>query len=214
MVRIKNLYQCFLIVVLVGVNYTTKPSVVCYVDSITHGAMVDGHSWVYHLSNEHAECEFLNEGRNGRKTSDTAEFLEVVRRHMDADVYVMFIGVNDLKDGTDELVERCVKNMRYMINVVSKLHVRAKLLLVSPPRISLSNMSEENRRKLYNENTQVSLMKLDERYRELASEEGVGFVSLLDVLSPGDYVDGLHPNEMGQKKIAKAIWKELAPELR
>ena len=53
--------------------------VVCFGDSITHGAQVDGHSWVYFLSKDHPNIDFVNAGRNGRKTADKEELLPVLK---------------------------------------------------------------------------------------------------------------------------------------
>ena len=51
-------------------NKGIKGKVVCFGDSITYGAKVNGHSWVYLLSQEHKNITFINAGKNGRKTSD------------------------------------------------------------------------------------------------------------------------------------------------
>jgi len=67
-------------------------------------------------------------------------------------------------------------------------------------------MNEINVKKKYNENTKQSLYKLKTKYKTLAKEEHVGFLSLLHSVSKSNYVDGLHPNIEGQKQIAKAIW--------
>ena len=52
--------------------------VVCFGDSITHGAEVDGQSWVWFLSKEHSDIDFVNAGRNGRKTADKQELVTVL----------------------------------------------------------------------------------------------------------------------------------------
>jgi acyl-CoA thioesterase-1 len=70
--------------------------VVCFGDSITYGALVEQHSWVWLLSSHHADVNFINAGRSGRKTTDKAELLPVLTQHSDADYYLIFLGVNDL----------------------------------------------------------------------------------------------------------------------
>jgi hypothetical protein len=52
--------------------------VVCFGDSITYGAQADGQSWVSFLSKEHADIDFINAGRSGRKTFDKKDLLTVL----------------------------------------------------------------------------------------------------------------------------------------
>ena len=184
-----------------------KGKVVCFGDSITHGAKVDGHSWVYFLSKGHKNINFVNAGRNGRKTSDKDQILPVLKENHDADYFLIFLGVNDLKDGNDSLVNVCVENMKWMINKIRETNSKTKIVILSPSDINLKTMSVLNVKKKYNENTRQSLKKLEKRYKELAKEESAGFISLLKAVSPSNYADGLHPNLKGQQQIANAVWK-------
>ena len=186
-----------------------KGKVVCFGDSITHGAKVNGHSWVYFLSKDHKDNNFINAGRNGRKTSDKEEILPVLKANPDADYFLIFLGVNDLKDGNDSLVNICVQNMKWMINKIRETNSKTKIVILSPSDINLKTMSALNVKKKYNENTKQSLRKLEISYKELAKEESAGFISLLKTVSPQNYADVLHPNITGQQQIAAAVWKGL-----
>lgn len=189
--------------------FKEKPKqVVCFGDSITYGAKVDGHSWVWYLSQQHHDIDFINVGRSGRKTSDKKELLPVLEKYPDADYYLIFLGVNDLKDGTDSMVNSCVENMEWMISEIRKVNDRAKIVLLAPTDINLNTMDQVNISKKYNENTKHSLYILEKRYSELAKQEHTGFISLLYAVSKSNYADGLHPDEKGQKEIAKALWKK------
>ena len=183
--------------------------VVCFGDSITYGALVDQHSWVWYLSNDHTDINFINAGRSGRKTSDTLELLPVLKQHSDADYYLIFLGVNDLKDGNDSMVRNCIANMKWMINEIRKSDRNAKIVILSPTDINLKTMNDINVKKKYNANTQHSSKELEKKYKELSKEEHTGFISLLHTVSKSNYVDGLHPNLNGQKQIATAVWKGL-----
>ncbi len=186
-----------------------KVKVICFGDSITNGAKVNGHSWVYFLSKEHKNINFVNAGRNGRKTSDKEEILPVLKGNPDADYFLIFLGVNDLKDGNDSKVNTCVENMKWMINKIKETNRKTKIIILSPSDINLKTMSSLNVKKKYNENTKHSLRKLETRYKELAKDESLGFISLLNTVPPPNYVDGLHPNEKGQQQIANNVWKRL-----
>ena len=190
-------------------NGDIKGKVVCFGDSITHGAKVNGHSWVYFLSKEHKGIDFVNAGKNGRKTSDKEQILPVLKENSDADYFLIFLGVNDLKDGNDSLVNFCTDNMKWMIKKIKNSSGKTKIVILSPSDINLKTMSAVNVKKKYNENTKQSLKKLEKRYKELAKEESIGFITLLNAVSPANYADGLHPDVKGQKQIAAAVWKGL-----
>ena len=196
------------VMAITGFNKTHK-QVVCFGDSITHGAQVDGHSWVYFLSKDHPKIDFVNAGRNGRKTADKEEFLPVLNKYPNANYYLFFLGVNDLKDGNDSMVNSCVENVHWMINEIRKVNSKAKVVILSPSDINLQTMNDINKGKKYNENTKQSLYKLEKRYEELAEKQHTGFISLLHVVSKPNYADGLHPDVAGQKEIANAVWKGL-----
>ena len=181
--------------------------VVCFGDSITHGAKVDGHSWVYFLNKNHSQINFVNAGRNGRKTADKKELLPVLKENPDANYYLIFLGVNDLKDGTEQMVKDCVENMQWMIDKNRQTNKDAHILILTPTDINLKTMAPINVRKKYNENTKQSLVMLKNRYKKLADKNSIQFLSLLHTVSPPNYVDGLHPNVTGQKQIANAVWK-------
>lgn len=186
-----------------------KSPLVCFGDSITHGAKVNGHSWVYLLSKEHKDVAFINEGRNGRRTSDREEILPVLKKYNQAGTFLIFLGVNDLKNGNDSMVDDCVTDMKWMIKKVRQYDRAAEIVILAPCRIDLKEMSPLNVRKKYNENTERSLVILEKQYGRLAQEESVGFISLLNAVTPGNYVDGLHPNLAGQQEIADAVWRGL-----
>lgn len=183
--------------------------VVCFGDSITFGAKVDGKSWVYYLNQEHPDVEFVNAGRSGRKTSDKNELLPVLAKYPNADSYLIFLGVNDLKDGTNAMVDDCVENMKWMIDEIKKVNSKAQIVILSPTDINTKTMAEVNVKKKYNENTRRCLKLLKKRYAALAKEENVGFYSLLNAVSKPNYADGLHPDAAGQQQIAKSVWRGL-----
>ncbi len=183
--------------------------VVCFGDSITYGAQVDGHSWVYFLSQEHPDIDFVNAGRSGRKTSDKQELVPVLKKYPNANDYLIFLGVNDLKNGNDSMVNSCIENLQWMINEIRKVNSHGKIVILAPSDINLQTMNEINKSKKYNENTKQSLYKLEKKYQELAKAQHLAFISLLHVVSKANYADGLHPNIAGQKEIANAVWKRL-----
>jgi lysophospholipase L1-like esterase len=190
---------------------TQKKMVVCFGDSITYGAQVDGHSWVWYLQQNEKSTPYayINAGRSGRKTADREELLPVLERYPTADMYVFFLGVNDLKNGNDSMVTRCLNNMQWMIDQVKEKAPKAKILLLAPSDINTEIMNEINKKKQYNANTRRSLQQLERGYRGLAKKNKVGFLSLLHVVPRLAYADGLHPNQEGQQALFQAIGKKI-----
>jgi len=203
------LLGAFVVFAAAGILQGIHGKVVCFGDSITNGARVDGKSWVQYLKKDHPEVNFVEAGHNGRKTADRKELLPVLKEHPDADYFLIFLGVNDLKDGTPEMVEQCVENMRWMIDKVKATNEKTNIVILAPTDINLETMAPINVKKKYNENTRKSLVLLKKEYKKLAREESVQFISLLDAVSPPNYVDGLHPDTTGQKEIEQAVWKGL-----
>jgi lysophospholipase L1-like esterase len=186
-----------------------RGQVVCFGDSITHGAKVDGDSWVWFLTQNHPDVPFINEGRNGRKTADKQELLPVLKKYPDAACYLIFLGVNYLKNGNDSMVNGCIANMKWMIGQIRQADPKARVVILSPTDINIDIMTRLNKSKKYNENTRRALADLEKKYKALASQEHTGFISLLHVVSGPNYADGLHPNVAGQRQIAAAVSKGL-----
>ncbi|HLR36952.1 MAG TPA: SGNH/GDSL hydrolase family protein [Chitinophagaceae bacterium] len=187
-----------------------KGQIICFGDSITHGAKVDGNSWVYVLQQKnYPGVEFVNEGRSGRKTADKKELLPVLKKYPDAAYYLLFLGVNDLKNGNTSMVNSCIENMKWMMDKIHAENPKAKIVLLAPTDINIDIMTQLNKDKKYNWNTKKSLRILEKRYKMLAKKEHAGFISLLHVVSRANYADGLHPNVAGQREIAKAVWEGL-----
>ncbi len=213
--RYKKYYWILIVLCITGLTsmtITLQPhgEAVCFGDSITHGAKVDGDSWVWILQQEnHKGITFINEGRSGRKTSDKEELLPVLKKYPHAAYYLIFLGVNDLKNGNDSMVDNCVDNIKWMINKIRASNARARIVLLAPTDININIMTQLNKDKKYNENTKKALADLEKRYKALSKEMHTGFISLLHVVSEPNYADGLHPNVAGQKEIARAVWKGL-----
>lgn len=195
----------------VALKVQEKKRIVCFGDSITYGAQVNGKSWVWYLQQhqDNTPYTYINAGRSGRKTADKKELLPVLDKYPDADMYVFFLGVNDLKNGNDAMVDSCLHNMQWMIDQVRTIAPKAKILLLSPSDINTKIMNEINKGKLYNENTRKSLKKLQQAYEQLARKNHCGFLSLLHVVPRLAYADGLHPNAKGQQALYKVIGKKI-----
>ena len=150
---------------LVQPGHRSIGKVLCFGDSITHAG---GYGWVEMLGEQHDYLVTVNAGRSGRKTSDRDELDPSLAANNDSDWVLFFLGVNDLKDGTPEMVGKCVENMEWMIRRVRQKAPGARIVLMAPVDISLEGMNQINTDKKYNQNTRDSLYLMEEEYAELA----------------------------------------------
>lgn len=131
------------------------------------------------------------------------------------------LGVNNLP-GRDprppgQKLAICVQDMGRAIDLALEKLKPADVILVAPCSVNAELMRqpcetdvpttkrrERNVQKGY-DICQPILAQLETAYRKLAAEKGVRFVSLLNVVSPENLPDGLHPNDEGQRQIAAVI---------
>jgi acyl-CoA thioesterase I len=186
-----------------------KGKVLCFGDSITHGAGSEENGWVEQINKKSDSVTFINAGRNGRKTSDKKQLLPILKKYQDIDYVLFLLGVNDLKDGNDSMVETCVNNMQWMIDRVREKNKNIKIVIMAPCSLSFEKMSELNKKKKYNTNTEKSLIKLGAKYKELAAKNSAWFIDLFNTVSLKNFLDGVHPNTKGYKQISDVVWKRL-----
>ncbi|MCP5519976.1 MAG: sulfatase-like hydrolase/transferase [Verrucomicrobiales bacterium] len=186
----------------------TETRVLCLGDSITANG-----GWVDELD-ESDQFEIINAGLGGRRASQAAEALtKAIADHPEAERLVLFLGVNDLpardpRPGEVKVAE-VVRNMESTLDLALTRFRREDILLIAPCNVNPDTLSEVNLAKGY-QVTPPLLADLEREYRLLALTKGVWFLSLLHVVSPENYRDGLHPNAAGDTQIADAIGDFLA----
>ena len=190
--------------------------VLCYGDSITRGTYIDGKyqttlNWVS-LAQEKAPetVKFINAGRSGRSTSDLQNIELYFDRHRQIDHAILFLGVNDLRVSTEEVLQSCVANTKKTIERLRQVYgENLNLTILSSPGLSVGNISKRFYNKGYNEKEHAMLDKLRAQYSSLAKETGCHYVDLWGTVSKENYSDGLHPNKQGQEQIANKVWQHL-----
>ncbi|RKX33277.1 MAG: hypothetical protein DRP64_21050, partial [Verrucomicrobia bacterium] len=174
-----------------AVSAADRKRVLCFGDSITAGGQ-----WVAEVGT-HEFIETINAGRPGRKAAQAKKELAVyLDQYPDLDKIILFLGVNDLpardtRPG-DVKVASCVANMSAAIDLALTRFKPEGIILVAPCNVNPDTMNAMNRKKGYHV-TPPLLVKIECDYKALAKEKGVLFLSLLNVVSKGNYMDGLHP---------------------
>jgi len=177
--------------------------ILCFGDSITKAG-----GWVERVG-ENSAFETINAGYSGRQAQGSEKYLaEYLKKYSDLDQLILFLGVNDLpardKRPDEEKLSACVNAMEKTIDLALKSFEPKHIILVAPCTVNPKTMSPKNINQGYHL-TPPLLMELEARYKGLAQKKGVSFVSLLDVVSSGNYLDGLHPSKAGHREMAQAI---------
>lgn len=193
-------------------------TVLCVGDSITAAEK----GWVEQVG-QHASIDTINAGLGGRRTAAALDtFKAALTNKTEFNRVIFFLGVNDLpaRDPAParKKVDMCVANMEKAIDVALKKLPPKDIILIAPCGVNAEMMRhppqstdttvpvrcERNLKKGY-DICQPILEDLETAYRQLAEKKGVQFLSLLKVVSKENYMDGLHPNEAGQRQLAEAI---------
>lgn len=190
------------------VNKQLERTVLCFGDSLTQAGI-----WL-EKGFAGSGFSYVNAGRGGRRAAQVeAELGEALAGHPEANALLLMLGVNDLpardpRPG-EEKVRGCVEQVEAALEKALQVMAPWNILLVAPPTVDAAGLNEVNREKGYGVVGPL-LVDLEAGYRELAKRKGTGFFSLRTVLKPGQYRDGLHPNEEGYAAMGAALRGRLA----
>jgi acyl-CoA thioesterase-1 len=147
------------------------------------------------------DFESVNAGVSGETTAGLLQRLDWLLRG-NFDVFVIESGANDGLRGV--AVEAIEANLRAIITRVREARPQAKIFLVQME--ALPN---------YGRSYGTAFHDL---YVRVARESGVGLLPfLLDGVAGRAELnqgDGIHPNDVGEQKVAETVWRALEPELR
>ncbi len=182
-------------------------------DSVTQGSYVKT-NWVEYLK-QYLESKYKNDyisvfnlGINGNTTADIVKRFdnEAATRNPTSVIYA--IGVND-SSYEKEITNTSVKEDNYRSNL-NTLIAKAKRFtnditfigLVLGDDSILKPFPESSTGKCYDASV---VKKYDVNISNIASTNGCRFISVLNKLDFNDFEDGLHPNDIGHKKMFEVI---------
>ncbi len=183
-------------------------------DSITFGmgGSIQG-GWVTRLDTILAnKAKAVNFGIPGDTSKDLVEKFKNQIFEVNPDVIVFAIGVNDSQYLTHEgntlvSLEDFKKNIKELLQMAKK--ITNKIVFVGLTNVDETKVSPVPNNSLihfYNKNIKL----FDSEIKKVSIKNNVHFVSLLKLLSNSDLIDGLHPNDIGYKKIAQKIGSFIA----
>ena len=158
-------------------------------------------------------------GFSGATSTDILNRLEYIFnsfRHVEfKNIVILSIGINDTQEfngSNKNSIEQYVLNIKRISKYVTEQG--AELVILGLTRIESDNKFFWKPNKYY-DNKVISeydrvlqgILKSDSELKKLYNENKIRYISMEDVLQKDDYIDGLHPNEKGHKKIFERIRK-------
>lgn len=132
-------------------------------------------------------------------------------------IVILSIGVNDTQE-FNENNKNSIEQYKSNIEKISKYIMQqdAELIILGLTRIESDEKFLWKPNKYYN-NEVISeydkdleaILKFDSQLEEFCKENKIKYLSMQDVLQKDDFIDGLHPNQKGHKKMFERIKKYL-----
>ena len=196
----------------------TPGKIVIVGDSITQAeGVIPEQSFAKKLEAKSNSISVIAQGRGGWATTSYLSQIGKVLHDLPKDVAIVVIqlGSNDLRmhGHSPECIEQTTTNMGKLADLYQRTVPRAKIYLAAPPNMFPEDLTERLVKAGFGSNSPQYLKMLSDSYRQLAEREGFGFIDLYPVVSPGNTIDGAHPNTAGHSQIAEAVWRVLADDL-
>lgn len=201
----------------------------CVGDSITAGAFdEEGLGWVGRLSQMLAKTSpphyiVNNAGISGHTTADTWHNITSHVMHLDPELVILNIGVNDICISEGSVVDNhqlpyldrlgewskiidFLKKMQWRALIVGPLPVESDIIRISGAHSDIKELTGFRVE-------QEHIIKYNNDIEFLCQKHGMPFLRLFEVwharLSERLFVDGLHPNAKGHKLLAEQIYAQL-----
>ena len=186
-------------------------------DSITWGAFdAEKGGWVerlkIHFFNQEDEnyASVYNLAVSGATTNDVLERFDIECEARRPNIIIFSIGNNDSQfikslDATKTSIEKFQQNLEKLFEKASKY--TPKIIFVG-----LAGAEEEKTMPVYWNSdsfySNANIEKYDTEVKNFCRNKSLKYVSLKNILSPGDWEDGLHPNAKGHEIIFQKIKPE------
>ena len=133
--------------------------------------------------------------------------LEGLKDNAFDNIVILSIGVNDTIyfNGDFKVSKENYKsNMKELINKITDKGY--ELILLGLTRIELSDLGYYNNSNIeeYEQDLEI-ISNNDEVLKELSKDNRIKYIEMKNVLSKDDYIDGLHPNTNGHRKMFERI---------
>lgn len=194
-----------------------KKRIACIGDSITFGAGVAGRkskTWEFYLNGLLGEkYQVINYGISGRTLLDEGDFpyktekFYGISRECGAETFLIMLGTNDSKPYNWNR-ERYERELADLAKEYSELENSPRVILMTPPQCYADP-------KIGKVAFDISAEIIDEQIvpivKKTAADSGLQVIDLHELTQHHEdwFSDGVHPNELGNLKIAMYIAQEL-----
>jgi lysophospholipase L1-like esterase len=182
-------------------------------DSITYAGYINN-GWVsllrpYLEEKLEGDTEFFNLGINGNTSEDILRRFKFECTPRQPNTIIFAYGINDSSYVLE--LKKCLVEIEDFRKNTQKLIDEAKEFTDNVAFIGLV-LGDENQLKPYHESSRGKKVfdrnrskMYDQTLKEIAEKNGCKYIYLFDKLEFPDFIDGLHPNENGHKKMFEVI---------
>ena len=118
-------------------------------------------------------------------------------------VIILSIGINDTQEFNGNLrcdIDQYKLNIEKIVNYT--LNKNIELTVLGLTRIESNEKFFWKPNKYYDNKT---ILEFDNELKNICEKSNIKYISMKDVLQKGDYIDGLHPNTNGHRKIYETV---------
>lgn len=197
-----------------------KIHIACLGDSITFGAGIGGkkeETWEYFLNQILTDrYQVINYGISGRTLQDEGDYpykadkFYPISKETKAEIYLILLGTNDAKpyNWNEERYER---ELHALLKEYIEMEHGPKVILMSPPHCYEDKKSGIVLFDIEKKNIDGPIQEIVHRQANLFG------IKLIDLYAHTEghedwFVDGVHPNALGNRKIAEYIAQQLKAE--
>lgn len=193
--------------------------ILCFGDSNTWGHdPKDGSRlekpWPKMLKELMPDCEIIEDGVCGRTTAynlpDEVHLngIELFKKYIDdkngADVLILMLGTNDTLNFFKKTAKESAENIREFVELWKNTFPESEVVIVSPIHITGNAMKHETFSQLYSHNSILESHNFATEYAKVAKELNVYFRDA-SLYAQASALDGIHMDNVGHEKLAKAM---------
>lgn len=194
-----------------------KIHIACLGDSITFGAGVNGkkeETWEYCLNQILGDrYQVINYGISGRTLQDEGDYpykadkFYPISKETKAEIYLIMLGTNDAKPYNWN-AERYERELHAFLKEYLDLEHRPEVILMSPPHCFKDKKTGIVLFDIEMDNIDGPIQEIVRRQAELL---GIRLIDLYACTEGQEdwFADGVHPNALGNRKIAEHIARYL-----
>lgn len=155
------------------------------------------------------DTPIIKSGKAGYETKDILDNLDELVYQYNPTKVIILIGTNDLN--SDATQEETIKNIKEIINKITKHRPKTKLYLQSIYPINLTNDKKINKKNI-GKRTNNTIIKVNKELKKYCQEKNITYIDMYKELTDQEgnlalkyTIDGLHLSQLGYLKVTKVL---------